>query len=108
MRSLAIWHIYEFYSFYKKERGYSSKKIAERFYNLLEFIVINWKIICRDIFTFLGEEKREILAEAVRTMLFYGEGVTKIISNSRKEFMELHDKFAKLQKTFSEIEDTIQ
>jgi len=56
----------------------------------------------------LGEEKREILAEAVRTMLFYGEGVTKIISNSRKEFMELHDKFAKLQKTFSEIEDTIQ
>ena len=106
MRSLAIWHIYEFYSFYKKERGYSSKKIAERFYSLLEFIVINWKIIRQEIFASLGEEKEEIFLDAVRTMLFYGEGVTKIISDSRKEFMELHGKFVNLQEAFNEIERT--
>ena len=69
MKSFAIWHLYEFYSFYKKKRGYNSKKIAEHFYNLLNFVVINWKTIHREIFVSLGEERRKILADVVETML---------------------------------------
>lgn len=90
-----IWKVYRPYSDNKK-KGHTSEFVAEKFYELLKFIVFRWDVIVQEIFPMLNKEDQDGVTNALRALIFYGEDITKIMSEDRKSFIAFHKQFIKL------------